>query len=257
MEKKTYLFIHVLLLFQCVKNLDLRNYKIPKTIREINRLAAAQTLSLLSMALVKPIKSSASVDTADSVGVDQNGLFALCPESKLISSCVSSQDDRPTYFLPPWCYDSSTYDAKKQLIEKIMKIDGSVIRNIPTMNSDRYISVEFQTNGDEIDDAEFYFTPNDNTVQFRSLRRGNRLDFGANRNRIEALRQSLGFESVPVLRNRRRVLVFLESPFDTFGPPTIGFEKSIDNISDDMMYSNGVYGELDPLAPVWEKSSKR
>jgi len=72
--------------------------------------------------------------------------------------------------------------------------------------SDRYIIVRFETElGNEVyDETEFYFTPNDNTIQFRSIRSGNSVpDFGSNRNRLEKLRIALNFESVPVLRNRR------------------------------------------------------
>lgn len=95
--------------------------------------------------------------------------------------------------------------------------------------NERYVQVEFSDSGNSeiVDEAEFYFTPNDNTVQFRSIRRGSGLvpDFGANRDRLERLRIALRWESVPVLRNRRRVLFFGESPLDGFGPPTIQFEK--------------------------------
>jgi uncharacterized protein (DUF1499 family) len=53
----------------------------------------------------------------------------------------------------------------------------------------------------------------------RSIRRGSApTDFGANRKRLEKARIALGWEKVPVLRNRRRALVVVESPFDSFGP---------------------------------------
>ena len=63
-----------------------------------------------------------------------------------------------------------------------------------------------------------------------------------------------------MLRNRRRVLFFVESPFDTFGPPTIQFERLVDSISGDMdgkAVQGSVLGELDPSRPVWEISTKR
>ena len=55
----------------------------------------------------------------------------------------------------------------------------------------------------------------------RSERRGAApTDFGSNRKRLEKARIALGWEKVPVLRNRRRALVVVESPLDTFGPAT-------------------------------------
>ncbi|GFR48772.1 hypothetical protein Agub_g10593 [Astrephomene gubernaculifera] len=43
-------------------------------------------------------------------------------------------------------------------------------------------------------------------------------DVGRNEQRLEQLRVLLGWEQVPILRNRRRALYFVESPWDTFGP---------------------------------------
>mmetsp|Transcript_29311 Transcript_29311/g.41802 ORF Transcript_29311/g.41802 Transcript_29311/m.41802 type:complete len:211 (-) Transcript_29311:77-709(-) len=190
-------------------------------------------------------------------GVQSDGLFDNCPENLLLSSCVSSQDDRPQYFLAPWCYDGSYTSAKRKLLDQLLQISKAKILGNIDESPDRYISVLFPTDlgSDVYDETEFYFTPNDNTIQFRSLRRGNNVpDFGANRNRLEKLRIALNFESVPVLRNRRRVLFFVESPLDSFGPPTIQFERMIDSISGDMedRAPYGVSAEKDPLFPTWE-----
>ena len=197
--------------------------------------AAASTVSF--SAAVNAVTGS-SVTGPDSVVVDKTGLFGLCTDVSLLSSCVSSQDDRPAFFMSPWCYEGGYQLAKTRLLEKVLEIPGASITNVRTMNTDRFVAVEFS---DEkrgtIDDAEFFFTPNDNTVQFRSIRRGNTYDFGVNRRRIENLRIALRFDSVPVLRNRRRILLFIESPFDTFGPATIELEKRIDEISGDMSAS--------------------
>jgi len=79
--------------------------------------------------------------------------------------------------------------------------------------------VEFHT-GEDIDDAEWYFVDptSDAVIEFRSARRGNKGDNGANARRMERIRIALGLEKVPVLRNRRRALFFMESPLDAFGP---------------------------------------
>ena len=61
-------------------------------------------------------------------------------------------------------------------------------------------------------------------ASFSTLRRGSSLptDLGANRKRLERARIALGWDKVPVLRNRRRALVVVESPFDSFGPANYG-----------------------------------
>ena len=124
-------------------------------------------------------------------------------------------------------------------------------------NQSRYIRavVTDKTNSFE-DDLEFYFTPNDSTIQYRGLRRKGYDLFGLdNRNRIEKMRLALRFLNIPILRNRRRVLFFVESPLDSFGPPTIMFDKLLDNVSGEMEFKNGVIGDIDPLSPVWETPS--
>jgi hypothetical protein len=47
---------------------------------------------------------------------------------------------------------------------------------------------------------------------------------------LEAVRIRLGWEEVPILRNRRRALFFGESPFDEFGPtppPGLDYNKDL------------------------------
>lgn len=96
-----------------------------------------------------------------------------------------------------------------------------------------YLRCEFRSQSlpgqvDAVDDTEFYLTPNDATVQFRSARRASKLtasplgDFGANKKRMEDIRVALHWEKVPVLRNRKRAFLFFESPLDTFGPACNG-----------------------------------
>merc|ERR1711908_259067 len=102
--------------------------------------------------------------------------------------------------------------------------------------------VEFEEagiTGTAIDDAEFFFTPNDVLVQFKSVRRSG-TDFGANRKRLEKARIALGWEKVPVLRNRRRALVVVESPLDSFGPA---------------LYSE-TYQDADPMAGAFKPPTK-
>ena len=243
--------------------------------------------------------------------MDSNGLFDICDSDGSSSSCISSQDDRPAFFQAPGCYDGNITVTRRKLLEKILTISKS--RIVPGITNsyddvavvnDRLVRAEFSTMsllGDHIvDEVQFYFTPNDNTIQFRSVRNSVRSgsgsgsgyfgyllpDFGEGRRRLEDIRVSLGLEEVPVLRNRygssqlfehiihtymhlsrymntftrRRVLFFVESPFDTFGPPTIQFERLVDTISGDMdekAAEGSLSGELDPARPLWETVTKR
>lgn len=231
-----------------------RSINQPRPIKaEYEQQFAKQSLMVATILSILPLKTLAETGK---MGVDSSGLFDLCPDTQVFSNCVSSQDDRPQYFLAPWCYEGKYEYMKDKLLNYLLQTKGASIRKTPENQDDsRYIRVEFQNKDDTYDDAEFYFTPNDNTIQFRSFRRNKAFDWGENRRRIENLRISLNLESVPVLRNRRRVLFFIESPLDEFGPPTVQFDKMVDQISGDMSSSDGVLGVLDPTVPIWETSS--
>ena len=76
--------------------------------------------------------------------------------------------------------------------------------------------------------VEFYFTPNDDIIQYRSLRRQGGDFLGRDqRDRVEQIRKELRFENIAVLRNRQS-LFFLESPLDQFGPPSSIFDGRFD-----------------------------
>ena len=89
---------------------------------------------------------------------------------------------------------------------------------------DRYLRVTFtdKTTAEE-SVGEFYFTPDDTTVQFRvgSLSQNPSAvpsKSTKNMERCELIRKELRYLKLPVLRNRKRALFFAESDFDTFGP---------------------------------------
>jgi Protein of unknown function (DUF1499) len=169
------------------------------------------------------------------------------------------------------CITGSYLNAKKKVLQYLSTISGLTVISggtnpamggtldfqEPEENTSRYIRAEIVDKKKFFeDDLEFYFTPNDNTVQYRALRRvGVDLLALENKNRIEKMRLALRFSNIPILRNRRRVLFFVESPLDSFGPPTIMFDKLLDNISGEMEFKNGVVGDLDPLSPIWETPS--
>jgi len=161
-----------------------------------------------------------------------NGFLANCPEAS--PTCVSSQDDQgPTAdwansYAEPWIYEGSPAQALAKIKFQVQRFGGKVVKQ-----TDDYMRCEFRSQSlpgqvDAFDDTEFYLTPNDATVQFRSARRPSKLtssplgDFGANKKRMEDMRVALHWEKVPVLRNRKRAFLFFESPLDTFGPACNG-----------------------------------
>ena len=238
------------------------NNKNPVTISSIVRKSSLiNGLKLISLVSIINSNNANAKDNDNQVlGVDKSGLLKACITSE---ECVSSQDDRPFCFLPPWGYEGSMINAKQKLISQLEKMKECDIlyNNDDDNDNNRYIKAQFLDSSKNIDEVEFYFTLNDYTIQFRSYRKtsnplNNQLAFfnnNSNRNRLEKLRLKLGFEEIEVIRNRRRVLLFGESPFDTFGPPTIEFEEIIDNISGDMSSSIKVItnDNIYPY-PIWE-----
>eukprot|EP00316_Scyphosphaera_apsteinii_P000167 CAMPEP_0119306534 /NCGR_PEP_ID=MMETSP1333-20130426/7269_1 /TAXON_ID=418940 /ORGANISM="Scyphosphaera apsteinii, Strain RCC1455" /LENGTH=257 /DNA_ID=CAMNT_0007309853 /DNA_START=27 /DNA_END=800 /DNA_ORIENTATION=+ len=180
-----------------------------------------------------------------------NGLFPDCP---LQDNCVSSQDDRPQAWDNPWDADDPPEKAMlrlRQIIET--KLKGDVVEA-----DGRYIRAKFESNGltgKSIDDAEFFYAPNDTLIQFRAERRGeSKNDFGANRKRLEQARIALGYEKVPVLRNRRRALVVVESPLDSFGPAMYERDE-LGFTARDLVPAEAnrreMYRDLDPKSSPW------
>jgi hypothetical protein len=161
-----------------------------------------------------------------------DGLLADCPHGTLKANagCTSSQDDTPGIFSEPWDYSeapNSNLDWEAQ-----MKILVPALRLVSSRRGDsvkitlqirRYLRVLFvdgKTGEQSI--GEFYFTPNDSTVQFRvgttTTNAGVVSSSLRNMERCELIRKELRYQKLPVLRNRRRTLFFGESELDSFGP---------------------------------------
>lgn len=167
-----------------------------------------------------------------------DGLLEPCPET---ASCSSSQDDAARggrSFAPPWAYDDATWEGARERLLDALGADAGVS---DVAVDGRYVRCA----GDGADDVEFYFTESDATVQFRAARRGGGTDRNANRDRLERLRRKCGFEQLVILRNRRRLLGVVESPFDDFGP-------SFFNVGDEALLTDPDVlrtRDPDPLAP--------
>jgi len=157
-------------------------------------------------------------------GVSAQGLLRPCE-----GACLSSQDDTPAYFIPPLCYDGPSYQGvARRLVDYLQtKVPNAMVVSPAVQDGtkdepNRYIRVLVKGPGNVkfADELEFYFTPNDNTIQFR-LQHLEGADFGGvNRQRIQDVVKSLQLDYVPVLRNRRQVWwsFGLDTPFDEFGP---------------------------------------
>lgn len=180
---------------------------------------------------------------AETIGKDENcngkfcigvwdGLLADCPHDMgAVAGCTSSQDDTPGVFSEPWDYaeaPNNSLDWRVQMrllvptIQLVSSRRGDVAQILT--QKDRYLRALF-TDGKtgEKSLGEFYFTPDDTTVQFRisslSGKSGGLLSRSLrNIERSEMIRKELRYLKVPVLRNRRRSLFFVESEVDTFGP---------------------------------------
>ncbi|KAL7518000.1 hypothetical protein ACHAWX_002868 [Stephanocyclus meneghinianus] len=190
---------------------------------------------------------------AETIGKDPNcndasclgvwdGLLADCPHDDDASNrlfgrgagCVSSQDDAPGIFAEPWDYSENVPLASEDAYERRMDALVVALRTVSRERGDgvridvlsgRYLRAIF-TDGitGETSVGEFYFTPEDTTVQFRlgSADPYNARGFGrslSNMERSERIRKALRYLKVPVLRNRKRRFFFVESDgLDEFGP---------------------------------------
>ena len=158
-----------------------------------------------------------------------DGLLADCPhnvEAKLGGAlCASSQDDTPGIFAEPWDFgdfDNLDYDDQmKRLVVSIQLVSAKRGDTVDILQREgRYLRARFRdAKTSEVSVGEFYFTPNDTTVQFRVASvNGSALFSLRNLERCEMIRKQLGFQKLPVLRNRKQAFFFGESDFDTFGP---------------------------------------
>lgn len=194
------------------------------------------------------------VNAAETVGKDPNcndrtclgvwdGLLADCPHDaktgigRLVggggAGCTSSQDDTPGIFSEPWDYseapnNSLDWEVQMRLlvptIQLVAQKRGDQVEVL--LQENRYLKVLFiDGKSGERSIGEYYFTPNDTTVQFRVGSTGGSTGGATvgttslrNLERCEQIRKELRYERLPVLRNRKRSLFFVESDLDSFGP---------------------------------------
>lgn len=199
-------------------------------------LVAISSISVSSHA-AETVGKDSSCNSSFCLGV-WDGLLADCPHGSgaIGAGCVASQDDTPGNFAEPWDYSDDMEYAASQHEEQVdMLVDKILvaIRKVASQRRDqvsvvmqdgRYLRVSI-TDGRSLEESvgEFYITPDDTTVQFRlaslSSRRNQEFSSFKNKDRAELIRKELRFLKLPILRNRRRSLLFVESDdWDTFGP---------------------------------------
>ncbi|MDY6783307.1 MAG: DUF1499 domain-containing protein [Cyanobacteriota bacterium] len=110
----------------------------------------------------------------------KNGKLASCPGTP---NCVNSQSNNPQSKIAP--LPPVAIAQLKQTIE-------SMERTKIVKETEDYLYAEFtsQMMG-FVDDVEFYRDPTENVIHVRSASRLGQSDLGANRQRVETLRQKL------------------------------------------------------------------
>jgi len=159
-------------------------------------------------------------DCADCLGPN-GGTLASC--SGYYASCVSSYDDSPQHFVTPWVYEGKAPEAALRQLEAYLRTQDDVV---DLRRDGNYLYAQVQTKTGR-DDIEFLVPVDDTTVELRAASRPAPIvaafdAAGVFRHwgRFETYRKDLGFEILPVLRNRQSLLGgILQTPFDNYGPP--------------------------------------
>jgi uncharacterized protein (DUF1499 family) len=112
-----------------------------------------------------------------------DGRLRSCPISP---NCVCSQDEDAGHHIEPLPYKDSPREAWDRLNDLIQKLPRTRV----VSHDDRYLQVEFTTQLLRfVDDVEFLLDVDASVIHVRSASRIGYSDLGANRKRIEAIRQ--------------------------------------------------------------------
>lgn len=135
----------------------------------------------LSIILSGAIMFSCAGKPPTNIGIT-NARLAPCPDSP---NCVSSQSDEKKHTIAPLVYKGEKAAAKKTLTQVVTSMAGSRV----ITDKEDYLYVEFKSRiMGFVDDVEFYF-PEESIIHVRSASRMGYSDLGANRKRIETIRQ--------------------------------------------------------------------
>ena len=145
----------------------------PLSARQVARQVARQALSLIAVLLIA---------TAGNPAMAAN--LADCPKSP---NCVSSQASDPDRRVAPLNGGTNAEKARQRLI--------AVLESLPrvswTAPSDQRIEAQFTSLIFRFTDDVVFAIEEDGTIQVRSASRVGYSDLGANRSRVEMLRERL------------------------------------------------------------------
>ncbi len=112
-----------------------------------------------------------------------NGRLRPCPSSP---NCVCSQDDDAGHHIEPLRFTSSPREAW----DRLQALVKTLPRTRVVARDEHYLHVEFTTFVLRfVDDVEFLLDETNSVIHVRSSSRVGHSDLGANRKRIEAIRQ--------------------------------------------------------------------
>ena len=197
------------------------------------RSAAIRCISRRENLLVIGSLSLALCNTTSQSKAENNGPTELGPIDDTLgscaglASCVSSYDDRPDYFIEPWELTDSPEVARNRLMGAIRQLGASKVEErAGGISGSIYIRASFGS-----DEVEFLLVSDgDRRIELRSSsnREGFIWEAGRHEALLEDIRSLVGYPKLEVLRNRQRRFIFIESPWDTFGPaPPIGSMDSM------------------------------
>jgi uncharacterized protein (DUF1499 family) len=108
-----------------------------------------------------------------------------CPDSP---NCVSSQSTDEAHLIEPLHYSGRPADARQKLIDILESINRVRFAKVER----DYIHAEFRSSVFRfVDDVKFWFPPDKPIIHVKSASRKGYYDFGANRRRVERLREAL------------------------------------------------------------------
>ncbi|MBC8114035.1 MAG: DUF1499 domain-containing protein, partial [Candidatus Saccharimonas sp.] len=112
-----------------------------------------------------------------------DGRLRPCPSSP---NCVCSQDEEAGHHIEPLWFTDSPREAWDRLHDLVQKLPRTRV----VSRDDRYLHVEFTSLLMRfVDDVEFLLDETTSVIHVRSSSRIGYSDLGANRKRVEAIRQ--------------------------------------------------------------------
>jgi uncharacterized protein (DUF1499 family) len=102
---------------------------------------------------------------------------------------ISQGEADAEHAIAPLAYSGDAAQAMAQLVAIVTAMPRTAIIE----STDNYLYAEFTSKlMGFVDDVEFYLDPAESVIQVRSASRLGQSDLGANRQRVETLRQALG-----------------------------------------------------------------